>query len=282
MITKKNHNIFKSGSKTYFYSSLFFPKDIKEQVYVLYAFVRKADNLVDSTPQDVMGFNDFVSQFNAAWSNKPVSDDIISEFVALAKEKSLKKEWIDSFLFSMQMDITKKQYFTLEETIEYMYGSAEVIGLMLAKFMGLPGESFEGAKALGKAMQYINFIRDINEDLALGRTYLPAEERNKYNLPALDQKTAGENPKEFCAFIASSISLYLNWQSEAEKSFHFIPKRLLVPIKTASDMYNWTARRIRKDPFVIYEKKVKPSKLRIILYGVKNLFMIYALGKYTK
>jgi phytoene synthase len=58
MINKTLFSIFKQGSRTYFYSSLFFPSYLKKDVFSLYGFVRKADNLVDSIPQDIKGFYD--------------------------------------------------------------------------------------------------------------------------------------------------------------------------------------------------------------------------------
>ena len=59
MINKSLFQIFKQGSKTYFYSSIFFPSIIRKDVFKLYAFVRKTDNYVDATPQDIDGFNNF-------------------------------------------------------------------------------------------------------------------------------------------------------------------------------------------------------------------------------
>ena len=70
------------------------------------------------------------------------------------------------------MDIKKKEYNSLEETLEYIYGSAEVIGFFMAKIIGLSDESLYYAGRLGRSMQYINFIRDIEEDNNLGRRYL--------------------------------------------------------------------------------------------------------------
>jgi phytoene synthase len=61
---------------------------------------------------------------------------------------------------------------------------------------------------------------------------------------------------------------------EAEKDFKYIPRRYLIPIKTASDMYKWTAAKIRENPFIIFKEKVKPSKLRIIMDIIKNIFWI--------
>ena len=76
--------------------------------------------------------------------------------------------------------------------------------------------------------------------------------------------------KIFDGFVAKQLETYNVWQKEAEKGFSYIPYRYLISIKTASDMYNWTAREIKKDPFVVYKKKLKPSAPQIVFNVFSN------------
>jgi phytoene synthase len=271
LIDKTIFSIFKRGSRTYFYSSIFFPTHIRKDVFILYAFVRKADNYVDSVPQDVSGFYQFKERFNDAWSGSVTSDIVVDSFVTLAKEKKFNKAWVDAFLSSMEMDITKKTYETIDETLQYMYGSAEVIGLMMARILNLIERSFEHARFLGRAMQYINFIRDINEDIKLGRQYLPMEELTRYGLSSLSFDEVKTHSEQFTAFIQAQLERYCGWQEWAEQGYSFIPRRYLIPIKTASEMYKWTGHQISKHPMIVYQCKVKPMVLLIIS---KTLFHI--------
>jgi phytoene synthase len=264
-----HRQIFQKGSKTYFNSSLFFPKEVRENVFIFYAWVRVADNFVDDVPQDEKGFRNFCDQTYAALEGRPSGDDVIDTFVELYHEKGFEKSWVDAFLHSMGLDLVKSQYDTLEETLEYIYGSAEVIGLFMCAIMGLPEESYHHACMMGRNMQYINFIRDIDEDIGLGRRYLPLKNTK---LKTLDKKTAYEQPQDFLKFMQEQTQYYKGWQKEAEKGYHLIPKRYLIPIKTASDMYNWTAAQIEKNPYIVFERQVKPSKGRIIWTIIKNLF----------
>ncbi|MFN3660156.1 MAG: phytoene/squalene synthase family protein, partial [Brevinematales bacterium] len=165
----------------------------------------------------------------------------------------------------------KTTYFSLEETCQYMYGSAEVIGYFMAKIMGLPEEAFAYAALLGRSMQYINFIRDIAEDLSFGRTYLPLSESP---FPDFREETCRTNPTAFEKYIHKQISRYFEWQKEAEKGYRYIPYRMLIPIKTAADMYRWTAKKIAKDPWIVYKKKVKPPKWRILMQILINTLSI--------
>ncbi len=262
-----HRDTFKAGSKTYYNSSIFFPEDVRRDVYVLYGFVRVADNFVDAIPQDTEGFYRFRKRYERAMSGYTTNDTIIDSFVELATRKQFDPEWTDAFLCSMELDINKGVYETIDETLEYIYGSAEVIGLFMATIFGLPEKSYRYAQYLGRAMQYINFIRDIDEDRRLGRIYLPTEE---LDLPALDEDSARSFPEKFERFIEKQIDRYRQWQDVAESGYAYLPKRYRIAVKSASDMYNWTARKIAADPFVVFRRKVKPSKSRIILQGIAN------------
>ncbi|BBJ28645.1 phytoene/squalene synthase family protein [Athalassotoga saccharophila] len=251
--------IFKSGSKTFFNSSLFFPDEVRKDVFRLYAFVRIADDYVDAIPQKVKEFNDFVRTYRESFKVGHSEDKIINDFIQLSFEKKFNPDWIEAFFKSMEMDIFKKKYSTISETLDYIYGSAEVIGLFMARIMDLDEDSFYYAKMLGRAFQYINFVRDIDEDKKLGRRYLPIEnfDERVYEDPFADELAFEE-------FILLNVKRYEAWDDIARKGFGYIPVRYRIPIMAAADMYRWTAKKIRSDPFIVLKKKVKPSKFRII------------------
>ncbi len=270
MISKKLDTIFKKGSTTYYYSSLFFPPDVKKDVFILYSFVRTADDFVDGIPAKKKDFTQFVQDYYAGINKGGSENTIIQDFILLQRRKGFKQEWIDAFLDVMKQDLTKKKYSNERELEEYMYGSAGVVGLMMAKILNLPAKSMQSAQLLGKAMQYINFIRDVQEDLSLGRMYFPQNILKKYGLKTLQYDEVQKNEQVFRTFIFDEISRYQTWINEAQLGFKHIPKRYLIPIKTASNMYDWTAQSILKNPMIIYEKKVKPKPMRVILEVIKN------------
>jgi len=265
------NNIFKAGSRTYFTSSLFFPQAIRREVTVLYAFVRVADDFVDRLPQDAAGFYRFKDTYDKARRGAPCSDPVINEFVGLSQKRNFDPRWVEAFLKSMEMDLTKKTYANLAEIEEYIYGSAEVVGLMMALILKLDIKALEYARLQGKAMQYINFLRDIAEDQTFGRTYLPREQLLKSGLTSLQLDEVKKQPQQFKAFIRGEIGRYRAWQIQASEGYKYIPRRYLIPVKTAADMYAWTARQIEQDPFIVYRERVKPSVLRIfsrIMYNI--------------
>ena len=267
--------IFRKGSTTYYYSTKLFPAKIRREVTQLYNFVRVADDYVDSVPQDTEGFMDFKKEYYRVLSGKTSDNKVITDFVELSQKRKFDNKWVDAFLLSMEMDTRKSTYRNLDELNTYLYGSAEVIGLMMNRVMNVNENANDSARYLGKAMQFINFIRDIDEDLDLKRTYFPVEDLDSFGLSGLTRGEARRKPKQFKAFVRSQIQLYFRWQKRAELGFKFIPKNMRIAVKTASDMYLWTAKEIYKNPFIVYDLKIKPSWTKVLLHGLRNTFQAY-------
>lgn len=262
--TNLQQKIFKKGSVTYYYSSLYFPKHIREDVFTLYAYVRTADNFVDTIPQKKKDFYKFKELSCKAFEkNKLTGNKVIDDFACLLKNRNIPKKYVYSFLTAMESDITKRKYKSFKDLNLYMYGSANVIGLIMAHIMQLPKESQKYAELLGKAMQYVNFIRDINEDISLGRIYIPHSELITHNL-TYNEFLQHTNVSKMKELIRSQINIFRNIQAEAEKGFKYIPTRYRIPIQTASNLYKWTADKIYNDPMIVFAKKVKPSPYHVM------------------
>lgn len=259
------------ASTTFFYSSLFFPRAVREDVLTLYAFVRTADDLVDTFPQDRDGFARFCDEYRATAETGECSNEIVLGFAELARRRAIAREWVESFLWAMGQDLEKSVYLNIAETQAYMYGSAETVGMMMARIMGLPDESLRCARMLGRAFQYVNFIRDVMEDSAMGRLYLPLDELQASGLAELTESAARAAPDAFERFVRSQLARYHQWVREASDGYRFIPGRALGAVRTAVDMYDYTARVIAREPLVVLERKVKPGRFQVIAAGVKNL-----------
>lgn len=268
MINRTIFSIFKRGSKTYFYSSLFYPKEVRKDVFILYSFLRKADDYVDSIPQQKEGFYKFKSLYEDSIEGKRTGNIILDSFAELTKRKNFDPTWGKAFLNSMEMDLYKSTYENIDELSTYLYGSSEVVGLFMARILDLPDESLDSARHLGKAMQYLNFIRDIAEDIELKRVYFPQEDLRRFKIHHLEEDYVKSNPEGFKQFIRKQLETYYSWQEKAEEGFKYMPLRCLISIKTASDMYKWTGKRIEKNPFIVYERKVKPT----IPFILSNIF----------
>ncbi|AMA48455.1 MULTISPECIES: phytoene/squalene synthase family protein [Flavobacterium] len=174
MVTQKYSTSFSWASKL-------FKPEIRQHIYNIYGFVRFADEIVDTFHQydkaKLMML--FENEYRASIENGISLNPIINSFCKTQREKNIPQHLVDSFLHSMKMDLGEIQNLNDQKYNEYIYGSAEVVGLMCLKVF-LNGNVLEYeqlkpyAQSLGAAFQKINFLRDISADFNdLGRTYFP-------------------------------------------------------------------------------------------------------------
>ncbi|MRI01894.1 phytoene/squalene synthase family protein [Kriegella sp. EG-1] len=173
LVTKTYSTSFSMGIK------LFSPK-IRPAIYAIYGFVRYADEIVDTFHdyQQETLFNEFEQDYYKAYNRKISLNPILNAFQEIAHKYDL-KNYVQDFLDRMRMDLDKTEYKTVEEYENYIYGSADVVGLMcLRVFVDNDEIKFQDLKGyamrLGSAFQKVNFLRDIKQDNEdLGRSYFP-------------------------------------------------------------------------------------------------------------
>jgi phytoene/squalene synthetase len=179
-------------------------KSIRQDIYNIYGFVRFADEIVDSfhdyKKEEL--FNHFVLDLERALKDKISLNPILNSFQNTYHKYNIDKELVNSFLKSMRMDLYKKEYLTEEEFKEYIYGSADVVGLMCLKIFVNGNDSKylelkDSAMALGSAFQKVNFLRDLKADHdSLHRTYFPNTDLNKLD-EASKQEIINDIEKDF-------------------------------------------------------------------------------------
>jgi phytoene synthase len=272
--------IVKNYSKTFYYSSLFFPKEIKEEVFLLYSFVRKIDNLVDRKNPRLKEFIEFEKEFNEVWHGKKSKNKLIKDFISLAKKRNFPKAWIKDFFQAQKLDLKKKTYKNFKEFQKYTYGVAGTVGLFMAKILNLSKNTYENAIKLGQAMQIINCCRDIIEDYNLGRVYLPKEDLKKFDL-SYSNFLKKENYARLAALLKFEIERAFEIESQARKSFIFFKnKRILFVVKTAADLYHKIGEKIFKNPKIVLLRKRKfINNFDLIKTLFRNFFLIYILNE---
>ena len=156
-------------------------ENIRKDIYNIYGFVRFADEIVDSFHDYNKGelFKDFSIDLEKALKNKIHLNPILNSFQHTFHKYKIDKKLVDSFMKSMKMDLVKKKYNTVKEYKEYIYGSADVVGLMCLKVF-VQGDQVlylklkDSAMSLGSAFQKVNFLRDLKADKEnLNRSYFP-------------------------------------------------------------------------------------------------------------
>ena len=173
--------------KTYYLATLLLPPAKRPYVHALYGFARYADDIVDDM-DPAAGAQERADRFEA-WSERflhslqtRASDDpVIRAVIDTIGRWRIPVSYFADFLRAMRMDLTVTQYETFDDLAAYMWGSAAVIGLEMLPILGGAGDQArpeairDRAIDLGVAFQLTNFIRDLSEDLARGRIYLPQD-----------------------------------------------------------------------------------------------------------
>jgi len=179
----------KHYSTSFYLATKLLDKDVQRHIYAIYGMVRVADELVDSlkpaNSQDML--KDFEAQVHIATKTKLSLNPVLQAFAITFNEYSISAKLVQAFFVSMRMDITKKNYSQKEYKV-YIYGSAEVIGLMCLYVFAkgdnkLYSQLESGAKSLGSAFQKVNFLRDLQADHdSLARVYFPDVEFTNFSV----------------------------------------------------------------------------------------------------
>ena len=226
-------------------------KSIRGDIYNIYGFVRFADEIVDSfhdyNKEEL--FNRFSEDLELSLKNKISLNPILNSFQHTFHKYDIDKVLVDAFMKSMQLDLHKTDYLTEEEYNAYIYGSADVVGLMCLKVF-VNGDDLkynelkDTAMALGSAFQKVNFLRDLKADFeGLDRTYFPNT----------DLKNLDESSKQV---IIEDI------EADFKKGLSGI-KKLPVEAKFGVFMayryYSQLLKKLKKTPAL----KIKDSRIRV-------------------
>jgi phytoene/squalene synthetase len=179
--------VTKTYSTSFSLATKMLSKRIRQHIYNIYGFVRFADEIVDSFhdyDKEIL-FQDFSSDLEKSLKNKIHLNPILNSFQATYHKFNISKDLVNSFMSSMEKDLFKKKYMSNQEYEDYIYGSADVVGLMCLKvFVNGDKEKYEELKSfamrLGSAFQKVNFLRDLKDDFeVLNRTYFPNTDLNQ-------------------------------------------------------------------------------------------------------
>jgi 15-cis-phytoene synthase len=255
--------------KTYFLATRLLPKSKRPFVHALYGFARFADEIVDdlhsplSQAEKVKKFKKWkATTLQDLHSNKS-DDPIIKSLLYTINRFEIDTHYFEAFLKSMEMDLTITEYQTFDDLMEYVYGSASVIGLQMVPILGATNliEANKAAEKLGTAFQLANFIRDVSEDLDRGRIYLPIAELKQYGVSRQMLLTRKLTP-EIKGALEFQIARVRKLQAEAKKGIKLLMPESRPCIEAASELYCGIVDEIEKINFQIFDKRAKTSNLR--------------------
>ena len=256
--------------KTYFLATLLLPKAKRPFVHALYGFARYADEIVDDLASELTVAEK--TEVLDTWGSKVLSDlkrgvseDAVGRaLIDTVNRFDIPHEYFAAFLHSMTMDLTIQAYESYEDLLEYVYGSAAVIGLEMVPILGpLHNDAYAAAKKLGTAFQLANFVRDVNEDLDRGRVYLPIKELAQFGVTR-EMLEARVRTPEIVEALKFQIARVRRLQAEAAPGIKMLEPTSRPCIQAASTLYCGIVDEVEKINYDIFNKRAKTSTARRI------------------
>ena len=259
--------VIKEYSTSFYRATKLLSKSIRNDIFNIYGFVRFADEIVDTFhdfPKKEL-LENFEKNLLMALDNKISLNPILNSFQITVHKFNIDYSLIEAFLKSMRWDLNKKKYKSQKEYKEYIYGSADVVGLMCLKVF-VNGDQLKYdelmpyAMALGSAFQKVNFLRDLKNDFEnLNRSYFPNIDFTNFS---------EESKKRIINEIKNDFNLAL-------KGIKKLPNTSRLGVYTAYKYYLKLLYKLEKTPSL----KIKTTRIRIPNYQKINL-LLYSYFKH--
>ena len=263
--------------KTYYLATLLLPKDKRPFVHALYGFARYADEIVDAMDTNRTALDRRQELEQWSWQmlqdikRGRSNDQIGIALVDTVKRFNIPISYFEAFLHSMAMDLEVTEYENFDALMEYVYGSAAVIGLQMLPVLGFQAQREAEARAaaenLGIAFQLANFIRDLGEDLERGRIYLPLDELKRFEITRseLEQRVVTPNLREALKY---QIDRVRRLQNQATSGIELLNRESQPCIEAASELYCGIVDEVEKIDFQVFAKRAKTSTFRRIRVAI--------------
>ena len=265
---QESRDITRREAKNFYYAFLTLPQERRRAIYVAYAFCRYCDDAVDtaeSVDQKMATLESLHASLNDAYTGR-TSDPLFLALADVADRHDIPEEYFKQVIHGVESDLAKVRYQDFEELRSYCYQVASVVGLICLQIFGYKDDSArEHAIDLGLAMQLTNIARDIQEDLGLGRIYLPQDEiaRFGYSEEALE---AGIVNESFIDLMRFQVQRARGYFDSGFKLLPYLSPRSRACPAVMGQLYSKVLQRIEEAEFDVFQHRIslsKTEKLRV-------------------
>ncbi|WP_280768329.1 phytoene/squalene synthase family protein [Salipaludibacillus daqingensis] len=267
-------NVIEYHSKTFAKAFQHLPKKKRQAVWAVYAFCRKADDIVDEGINPEEELKKFKHQLDMFILGKQPD----SSFLWIALEDTFKNFTFDikpfyEMIYGQEMDLKKNRYESVDELINYSYHVASTVGLMLLPILSPTNQEQlkQSAVSLGYAMQITNILRDIGEDFERDRIYIPTQlmKDHGYTHMMLNNKQVNES---FISLWEELAHLAENYYQEGLELMHLYPLNARMPVKAAAHFYREILNSVRANDYDVFHKRafVSSREKKQILSAIES------------
>jgi phytoene synthase len=248
--------------RTYYLATKLLPPAKRPHVHALYGFARHADELVDCAEPDPEALPKWGERFLADLDGGGSDDPISRAAIDTARTWAIERPAFETFLDSMQLDLTVTGYATYADLERYMAGSAAAVGRqMLPILEPLDATATTYAEGLGEAFQMTNFIRDVADDYRLGRVYLPKEDLDRFSVDR-DDLRPGPTPPRVRDLIAFEVERSRALYAAAEPGIDLLHPSSRPCVRTAFTLYGEILDAVERAGYQVLDRRVAVSLAR--------------------
>jgi 15-cis-phytoene synthase len=271
-------SVTREHAKSFYFSAKFLPNAKQRPIYALYALCRHVDDEVDEAEVDsevaaikaVERWQDklesvYRGQQSAVGSQQKEQSQILLAWSDLLKTCKIPQDLPLELMKGVLMDTHTNRYETFDELYVYCYRVASTVGLMSSEIFGYEGgqNTLDYAEALGIAMQLTNILRDVKEDAAMNRIYLPKEDLRRFNISEEDI-FAGKFDDNFIEMMKFQISRARDYYAKAEKGIPFLSKDTRFCVLLAARIYGKILDKIERQNYNVFKSRVHTTKIQKI------------------
>ena len=254
--------ITRREAKNFYYAFLTLPVAKRRAIYAAYAFCRHCDDSVDgeaSNDAKLTALAELQSNLEATYSGN-ASSPVFLALADVAKQYDIPRHYFRDIILGVESDLVKDRFKNFDELREYCYRVASVVGLICLQIFGYENDDAkEYAVDLGLAMQLTNIIRDVREDLEMGRVYLPQDEMARFGYSEEDLRNGVRN-QAFMDLMQFQAQRAREYFDRGFKLLPYLSRRSRACPAVLGALYSKVLDRIEASDYDVLESRVSLSK----------------------
>ncbi len=277
------------GSKSFRSASRLFEPAVREDAWLLYAWCRACDDEIDgqdhgfthealTVEEQQRRLTRLYDMTRRAMTGEPMSDPTFAAFQRVAIRHRLPERWAMDLIDGFAMDVEQRDYRTLDDVMAYCWHVAGVVGVMMARVMGVTDvEVLRRAQDLGLAFQLTNISRDVIEDAVGGRVYLPADWLVEAGLePTAEAVADPANRAKVHAVTQRLLAVAEPYYDSARDGLRGLPFRSSMAIAAARGVYREIGRKVSRGGPGVWKSRVSVGKaMKLWLFSRGALIAIW-------
>jgi 15-cis-phytoene synthase len=267
--------IIRHHSKSFALASSLLPRAVRDEVSVVYAWCRTVDDAIDHSQgaEQQANLRRIRRELDAVFNGDPMEDPNMRALQRVVTTRRIPKHYFTELVNGLEMDATGMRYETFQDLLSYCFRVAGTVGLIMCHVLGVRHPiALRHAAHLGIAMQITNICRDVREDWARGRLYIPVELLRKHGAAHLSDLIGQPMPPDAREPLAHAVKELLvsaaRYYASGNDGLRYLTWRCTVAVRTASVVYARIGDKVAQTGYDVFAGRVfvpKAEKLRVIL-----------------